>query len=142
MDGGPVPGREHGPGRRHKSPGHAAAGYGAAPGSPWREHGHPGGDRPHPKPCPCNVAIRCRSSNDRYRPDRAASASRAGGRPPFSARQRYPVLRPIPTISHALNVPVPRQQQLPVQRLQFQPALTPSPRHQHAPHLPHVLHEY
>src|SRR4029077_4621495 len=47
----------------------------------------------------------CRSSSDRYWPDRAASASRAGGRPPFSVRCRYPVLQTIPTRSDPLDAP-------------------------------------
>jgi hypothetical protein len=50
-----------------------------------------------PSPSRCGVAIRWRSSSDRYRPDRTSSARRSGGSPPFSARQRYPVLRPMPT---------------------------------------------
>jgi len=53
------------------------------------------GDRPRrraisrtPCPRPRKVAIRWRSSSDRYRLVRAVSANRTGGIPPFSARHR------------------------------------------------------
>ena len=49
--------------------------------------------------------MRCRSTNDKYRCDRTLNA--AGGGPPFSARHRYPVLRPMPTRWHASTVPTP-----------------------------------
>jgi hypothetical protein len=51
--------------------------------------------------------MRCRSNNDKYRCDRTPSLNAAGGRPPFSARHRYPVLRPMPNRWHASTVPTP-----------------------------------
>ena len=38
---------------------------------------------------------------------RVSSATRAGGRPPASARHRYPVLRPMPICRHASTVGIP-----------------------------------
>lgn len=73
------------------------------------------------------MAIRRRSKSDRYRWERDSSPSAAGGRPPFSARHRYPVLRPMPTRLHASTVPVPdstsRQYSDSISNLRLRPRL-------------------
>lgn len=90
------PGRA--PDRRHSGRYRARPDSAVAPGSPWTATDRSAGAISRtPSPCALSVAIRCRSSRDRYRFDRTSSASRSGGTPPFSARHRYSVFRPMPT---------------------------------------------
>ena len=64
---------------------------------------------------------------------RVSSATRSGGRPPASARHRYPVLRPMPICRHASTVGIPSMISFQYSSSNTSRRLRPPSSHLHTP---------